>query len=113
MIFTFTVICIACVKGPTNIFGPRAPQSLNPALIRTYANIYLYTLILFLSAARSSTNEQHIHIFISCKKYKLTQQWLKLLLVTQTDRQTDTTHNDNTNDSVTTRTQYTRRLYSW
>jgi len=24
--------CIVCVMGPHKIFGPRAPQSLNPAL---------------------------------------------------------------------------------
>jgi len=26
------VYCIVCVMGPRKIFGPRAPQSLNPAL---------------------------------------------------------------------------------
>ena len=25
--------CIVCVMGPREIFGPRAPQSLNPALL--------------------------------------------------------------------------------
>jgi len=27
--------CIVCVMGPHKIFGPRAPQSLNPALYTT------------------------------------------------------------------------------
>ena len=30
--------CIICVMGPRKIFGPRAPQSLNPALMTRQQN---------------------------------------------------------------------------
>jgi len=53
------VYCTVCVMGPHKIFGPRAPQSLNPALIISRLAISLSLRILMAIVISHHTRQRH------------------------------------------------------